>query len=184
MGLAPDDRIRKVTDGHDGGGVMSEPDLLIDVTRTVSRAGHRHYSGVDRVERAYIEQALKYSGNCYFLTHVLAGFAVLDRDGMRKFLDISDGNGKLDQPDLISRVGRQNTALRRSESTVRRLGTHIRGSGKLPLLLKGFLRQGFWYLNVGHTNLRPAIQKAVRIGGAAKIATLIHDIIPLQYPEF
>lgn len=163
---------------------MPEPDLLIDITRTVSRAAHQSYSGVDRVERAYIDYALQRPGRAFFLTRVLAGYAIFDQGGMASFLEQVKNGQVLGRVDLTGRFSRQSKDLKRVETAVRGMTPHAKGSRGLKTLLKDRLKQGFIYLNVGHTNLRQTTLETIRSAGAAKIATLIHDIIPLRYPEF
>ncbi len=158
--------------------------LCLDVTRTVSRAGAGAPSGVDRVERAYIREALK-SESSFFVSRVLGGFVLLQSEEMSRFLELADSEEGLDQPDMISRLARKQTSgQQQAETTVRRVGSSFIRRPKLASLLKKHLPDGFTFLSVGHSNQSSSVYKSVKAGGAAKIATLLHDVIPLDYPEF
>lgn len=160
-------------------------DIVVDITRSVSRVAQKSFSGVDRVERAYIDHALASSGNAHFLARILGGYALLDADAMRAFVKVLDGEAEVDSADLISHLGRrQSPLLRRAESTVRRLGDAVKGKHRLKTLLAAHLKPGFHYFNTGHSNLVPATMTGLREAGAAKIAIMIHDLIPLSFPEF
>ncbi len=160
-------------------------DTLVDITRSVSRVAQGSFSGVDRVERAYIEEALTGSGRSFFLARILGGYALLAEDGMRQFVKILDGEVQLGRTDLIGQLGRrQSPMLRRAESEIRRLGHAIKGKHRLATLLTAYLQPGFTYFNTGHSNMVAATMAGLKTAGAAKIAVLIHDIIPLQFPEF
>ena len=67
-------------------------------------------------------------------------------------------------------------------SDARRLArarTHRRGLGRM---LARHLPKGFGYLNVGHSNFNDRVAHAVRHGGGGRIAVMVHDTIPLDYP--
>lgn len=161
-----------------------EGSVCLDVTRTVSRAGAGAPSGVDRVERAYIREVLK-ADQPLFLSRVLGGFVLMDADAMRAFLDVADVPDALDKPDMLSQLARrQSTGQKRAESTVRRLGSSFARRSRLATLLMAAAPGGFDFLTVGHSNQSERVYTAVREAGARKIITLLHDVIPLDYPEF
>lgn len=160
-------------------------DILVDITRSVSRVAQQSFSGVDRVERAYIEHALASEARAFFLTRILGGYALLTAEAMQAFIPILDGEAEVDRADLFSQLGRrQSPLLRRAESTIRRLGRGVKGKARLPALLRAHLTPGFDYFNTGHSNLTEATMTGVRAAGAGRISVLIHDIIPLLFPEF
>lgn len=158
--------------------------ICLDVSRTLSRAGAGAPSGVDRVERAYIRWALE-AEKAIFLARVFNGILLLDADGMRQFLALSDTPNGLDRPDTLSLLARrQSRGRRRAESTARRLARAASAWGRLPSVLAKELPSGFTYLSVGHSNQRTRLFEAVRAGGARRIICLLHDVIPLDYPEY
>ncbi|MHA3979581.1 glycosyltransferase family 4 protein [Halovulum sp. GXIMD14794] len=161
------------------------PDLLLDISRTVSRIGAGGDSGVDRVERAYVRHLLDRGDRVYFATRVLGGMALLDARGMEALLAMAEAPETLPSPDALAIAARRQTpARRRAETAVRKLALGWARRGRVPKLLAEHLRPGFHAINTGHTHLEPAVLQSIRTGGAARIAVMIHDVIPLDFPEF
>lgn len=161
------------------------PDTLLDVSRTISRLGAGGDSGVDRVERAYIRHLAESDGKVLFLTRVMGGVALLDRAGMAQILNLADDPAQLETPDILGHLSRrQSPERRRADTAARRCAIAWVLRPKMTDLLRGALAPGFRYLNVGHTHLQAARIAAIRAAGAGQIAVLIHDVIPLDFPEF
>lgn len=161
------------------------PAILLDISRTISRAGFGQYSGIDRVEQAYIEYLLARPGEVYFISRGLGGFAILDRSGMAAFLKNVREGKPLDRPDLLSRLSRrQSPELKQAESTMRRLAKAVAPRSRLASLVKRVLPDGFLYLNVSHSNRSSKTIQALRKGGARSVCLMVHDIIPLEFPEY
>ncbi|WP_157966259.1 glycosyltransferase family 4 protein [Oceanibium sediminis] len=166
---------------------MSDHDtpLLLDVTRSVSRIGAGGDSGVDRVERAYIRALMAQGRPVFFLAKVLRGVALLDREGMRALLDLAADPARLGPPDLWGHLARkQSPARRRAETAVRKLALGWAFRAKTAALVRAHLGKGFSYINVGHTHLDAAHLARMRDAGCARIAIMIHDVIPLDFPEY
>ncbi|MEO1314527.1 MAG: glycosyltransferase, partial [Pseudomonadota bacterium] len=160
---------------------MTAPHVLLDVSRTVSRIGAGGDSGVDRVERAYIRHLLTRDSPVHFVSRVLGGVALLDRDGMARLLD----PGALGGTDALGHLARRQSPARRSaESLLRRVCLGWVRRSKAAAFLSTHLPTGYHYLNVGHSNLDADNLTLIRRSGASRIAVLIHDVIPLDYPEF
>lgn len=154
---------------------------MLDLSRLVSRAG-RVLTGVDRVEYAYLTHLLE-TGPLYGLVRSSFGFLLLDHAGCTLLRDrLLDGAwGKADR---LSGLKRGLDPVRaRAESDLRR----ICRARCLPIGLARMLRRhvspGTWYVNVGHTNFTPRVISALRDCGARR-AVLVHDTIPLDYPQF
>lgn len=161
------------------------PDILLDISRTVSRIGAGGDSGVDRVERAYARHLLEGGGRVFFLTRVLGGVALLDAEGMTRLSVESASPDMLPPPDLLGRMARkQSPARRKAETLVRRLALGWARRVRAPELLSAHLRPGFHYINTGHTHLERRVLQTVRQAGAGVTAVMIHDVIPLDFPEF
>ena len=155
---------------------------LLDLTRTLRRVG-RVATGVDRVERAYLQRFLAEDVPCFALCRTALGYVLLDRDGMRRFSDSLEGRREWMDVDLLSRLpGRRDAALQRAESTLR----HLAHARALPQGLRRMLAQalpaGVDYYNIGHSNLTERVLRSV---GAAqgKVHVMLHDVIPLELPE-
>jgi glycosyltransferase involved in cell wall biosynthesis len=161
------------------------PHTVLDVSRTVSRIGAGGDSGVDRVERAYIRELLRRGGSVHFLTRVLGGLALLDAPGMEHLLTLAADPAAAPAPDLLGNLARrQSPARRRAETAVRGAALAWARHARAPQMLRERLPGGFSYLNVGHSNLDTARLARLRDGGAARMGIMIHDVIPLDYPEF
>ncbi len=160
--------------------------ILLDISRTISRAPHPHPTGIDRVERAYIQHFLAADGPVFFLSRVLKGYVLLDKTTMQTLWPMITGAAPWQNQDLIARLFSHKlpAATNRAESTLRR---HALGSCVRPQLAKMLARHlpaGFTYLNIGHSNRKPALWQAVRKAGAGQMLAMVHDVIPLDYPEF
>jgi glycosyltransferase involved in cell wall biosynthesis len=150
---------------------------VLDVTRTISRGGLPGTTGIDRVERAYLNYLLK-ADHHQFLAKLSSGYALFNCEGMRRCLAKLDAPEKLAGPDLWSLISWRVPKIRkRSEATARREAIWKgRNAARAPLL------PGFRYINVGHTNLRSL--RKLKAAGARQIDVMVHDVIPLDHPEF
>ena len=158
------------------------PARLLDVSRLASRAGHMA-TGVDRVELAYLHALTADGGTPVFgLCRTALGFCLLDRVGL---LALGQAFVTRDFPpaDLVSRLNRRLPGpARLGQSFVRRHAIARRSRAGLARLLRD-LPAGFTYLNVGHSNLTGRVCRAVKAQAGARIAVLIHDTIPLDWPQ-
>jgi len=98
------------------------------------------------------------------------------------------GNIPWGAPDLISRLHlRQTPARRRALSDLRRLalpGCGMLRRGALSAALARRVGAGLVYLNTGHANLDAGGLAAIRAVAGARVVVLVHDTIPLDFPEF
>lgn len=146
--------------------------LLLDVSRTVARARHPQPSGIDRVERAYIDWAL--ARDARFLCRSGREPYVLDGPAVRELLAWLDGHGAPPRLDWRARLSfRQVPKLRRARALVRRHGQRARPLAK---------PRGV-YLNVGHDNLAATSMRQLAQDGWLR-AVMVHDTIPLDHPDF
>ena len=151
---------------------VSRAGVLLDVTRTVSRAGLGAATGIDRVERRWIDEALKGRwGEAAFVARLSTGLHHLNAEAMQALLAMIDGEAPSPRPDLRGALSlAKRPTLRRIESAVRRMAGP--GGGEAV------------YANVGHSNLSPGSIAEARRNGAERAVVLIHDTIPLEYPEY
>ena len=162
---------------------MMPPACLLDLTRLVSRLGREALTGVDRVELAWAEYLLKGEGRAaaplFALVRTAWGFALLDRRGVAEVVAVAQG-APLGQADLIGWISRRHDPLRgRAEALVRRCAVTRCAVPGLRRMLRR-LPGGTVYLNMGHANLTPRVMAAQR----GPRLVLIHDVIPLDHPEF
>lgn len=158
----------------------SPPARLLDLSRLVSRVGRGPLTGVDRVEMAYLHKLLQETPPLFSLIRISGVFALLDEERTRSLLARMTGKspwGRRD-PKSMFRL-KQSKWQQRVQSDCRRLA--IANSKNVQVLLDR-LPKGFSYLNVGHSNLSEDVMKSVKSRGG-QVAVLVHDMIPLEYPE-
>ena len=159
---------------------MPSTALVLDLTRLASRAG-RTRTGVDRVERAWLEACLADPRPVFGLLRTPIGFALFDRSGMARFAAASDTDD-WGAPGAVAELFRRLDPPRRAaQGHVRRLALARSSRPGLGRMLRRHLPSGALYLNTGHADLDAAVMQAMR-GAEARIAVLIHDTIPLDLP--
>ncbi len=160
--------------------------VLLDISRSISRAPHPVPTGIDRVERAYIEYFLNTDRQVWFLSRIAGGFALLDKAGMALVYPMILGDQPWGSKDFIARLfGRKKPEMTgRSESEIRRASVAITGKKTLGMMLRRNLPVGFSYINIGHSNRKAGIWQAMQDGGAKRCIAMIHDVIPLDFPQY
>ncbi len=147
----------------------------------MTRAGRGVLTGIDRVELAYLERFLSAPEPASFLVRARQRYLLLGKPAAAVFRDTLLG---LAEPGPVDLIGRLSFGLpeprRRIEADLRRMsGARVR-RGRLSALLP----QGTSYFNVGHANLTPELLAEIgRVQGASR-TILVHDTIPLDYPQF
>ena len=160
--------------------------LLLDISRTVSRVCYKHPTGIDRVERAYIQHFLQEGRPVWFLSRVPKGYVLLDKAAMQKVWGMVEGHAPWQKQDLLARLSGSAAcaAQKMAESTLRRLALAKGLRPRLEKMLAKHLPTGFTYLNIGHANRKAPLWQGVKAGGAGRLVAMVHDVIPLDYPEF
>jgi len=164
---------------------LSAPAYLLDVTRLASRLGRGALTGIDRVELAYLRHLLTGPGACMGLLRTAAGIVVLSAEGLRVIDRWAAGEKIPQRRDLLSRFSRRGTALQGRVETA--LRSHA--LARAPMFLARFALARTCpaltvYLNIGHANLTDRMMRALRKVPGLKIAVMVHDTIPLDYPAF
>lgn len=165
---------------------MGEPSArCLDLTRLISRLGRGPWTGVDRVELAYLRHLSAAPGPLFGLVRTALGHLLLDGAGMARALRRLDGGNEWGPVDLIGRLSRKAHPMkRRAEADLRRWAVARCRRGRLAEMLAGRLPAGCVYFNVGHSNLTEEALGAWRSVEGARVAVLIHDAIPLEYPQY
>ncbi len=138
-------------------------------------------TGIDRVEAAYLRQLVKGEDPVFGLLRSAAGYLLLGRAGMTGFLRLVEGGG-LPRADLLSRVTNRDPLRARAETAVRRLAMARCPRPLLGRMLRRHLHGEISYLNTGHSNLS-VLPLLAKVPGLARVV-LLHDTIPLDYPQF
>ncbi|MBL4873507.1 MAG: glycosyltransferase family 4 protein [Rhodobacteraceae bacterium] len=160
----------------------SKTTVVLDISRTISGVSRGFLTGIDRVERAYIEHFLNSPNPVLFLARFGGQTALLNQKSMRELYTLIQQNGPWDKPGVGAVFGRRK----------RRAAAPIRATIKClaiswPFLgygLKTHAPTGFTYLNVGHEKLVPSLWPKLRRSGAGKIVAMIHDLIPIDFPQY
>lgn len=159
------------------------PARLLDLTRSLRRAG-RLPTGVDRVERAYLRHLIGDDVPLFGLIRTALGYLLLDRAGMHAFLSRLEGRMGWPDADILSQLPRTREAtVAQAETSLRRDSTARCSPLGLQKMLSRNLPGEFEYYNTGHSNITDRVLKTVKTAGG-QINVLIHDVIPLEYPEF
>jgi glycosyltransferase involved in cell wall biosynthesis len=160
------------------------PARLLDLSRIVSRAG-RMPTGIDRVELAYLKAFLAETVTVFGLIRTAWGFVLLDRQGCNALLERLEGRTPWGKVDRLSSWRRNlPEARQRAEADLRRLAIARCLPFRLHHMLRRKLPQGTSYVNVGHTNLTGHVLQSVTDALGGPVAVMIHDTIPLDFPQF
>ena len=137
------------------------------------RAG-KVLTGVDRVELAYLRAVLTDPVPAFGLIRAPLGYILMDQAGLE---DLA--------PTLAGPVEGQSADKHRARvwRRARRLSIGRLPPALLWRMLHRALPRGFAYINVGHSNLTKRVLGTMRALDA-QIAVLVHDVIPLDFPDF
>jgi hypothetical protein len=151
---------------------------LLDFTRLLRRAG-RVWTGVDRVELAYIEALIADAIPVWGLARTPFGYVLLDEAGLTEMYNRLTGDIAFSAPDVLSRFQLKSIAASRGAQTdARKFAVGRCLPGGLAKLLRRFLPAGVAYLNTGHSNLTNRVLLAVHSMPKSQVAVFIHDVIP------
>ena len=160
-----------------------EVPVCLDLSRLVARVGRGPWTGLDRVELAWLRRILR-EDRAFALVRMRTGFALLDRAGVQGLADRLTGAVPWGRPDLRARLTPgMPDFLGRLESDLRRLAVATCPHPLLKRLLKLHIPAGTVYLNVGHANLTLSVFQAWAAQAGTRVVVMIHDTIPLTHPE-
>lgn len=139
---------------------------VLDLSRSFSRLGREAPTGIDRVERAYLEEIIRRDG--WGIVRTPRGFLLFEPDRLARL------PGYFDRTDLDGAD---------QQSTIRAIA-----SQRMPSLsIRKFMWRmpnGLAYVNVGHTNLNPQTMRAMMEMPDHTKLVMIHDTIPIDHPDF
>jgi glycosyltransferase involved in cell wall biosynthesis len=131
-------------------------------------------TGVDRVGSAYLRALLNDPVPLFGLVRSRFGYLLFDDTGMSNLAPLLSGPVADQHPD----THRKSVWRRARREAIGRVPPAF-----LRRMLRSRLPRGFAYLNVGHSNLTTRVLDSLR-DADAKICVMIHDVIPLEFPEF
>lgn len=151
--------------------------IALDLSRLLSRAGRGTPTGIDRVELAYAEHLIA-AGDalCFTAVTPTGRLALLPTRAAERFVSAIGG---------AWRGGSDPTAQDRA---VRRIARDLRLAllrGRERPIAERFRRDGTVYLLVSHHHLeKRRLFARLKERGAARFVCLVHDLIPIQFPEY
>lgn len=142
-------------------------------------------TGVDRVELAYLDHLLTCREPLFGVARTTLGYVLLDAAGAAAIAARIHDRVDWGAGDGLSRLVRNKPQIvRNAESDLRRLALDRCLPGRLPQMLARHLPVGVAYLNVGHSNLTERMLQSLRHAACGRIAVMIHDTIPLDFPQY
>jgi glycosyltransferase involved in cell wall biosynthesis len=142
-------------------------------------------TGVDRVELAYLLHLATCPEPLFAIARTTLGYVLLTGEGLAAITARITGDVPWGSSDRLATLARRKPqTVRRAESDLRRFALARSLPRRLGNMLARHLPQGVAYLNTGHSNLSERMLWALRHNAKARIAVLIHDTIPLDYPQF
>ena len=155
--------------------------LLLDISRLVWRARRRSPTGIDRVELAYAQHfiAAGDSRPAYAAVHLLGAILALKPNGARRLIMAIErrwsGEATLTRWQALEALARiYLTFLTAGWLVGPWLRRALRAGGRQPI-----------FLVVSHHHIaRTFTMRRIRRTLGAKTACLVHDLLPLEYPEY
>ncbi|HEX5453551.1 MAG TPA: glycosyltransferase family 1 protein [Stellaceae bacterium] len=153
--------------------------VALDLSRLLSRAGRATPTGIDRVEFAYAEHFLRGERNGFFVATTAGGrLGLLRRETAARFVE------------AIGAAWRGTGDPARQDREVRRIAWQARlalmsvGERAVRVRLADPTTRPL-YLLVSHHHLeKHGLFARLRERSAARFVFLIHDLIPIEFPEY
>lgn len=157
----------------------------LDLTRLISRVGRGPWTGIDRVEYEYLKALLTGSIETFSIIKIGNDYALLSPEGTRKVFKKLAAQEPWGKPDVKSWVHlRQNSTNKQATSDIRRIAYLNVRKSNLAQKLSETLPSGTAYFNVGHSNLTVEMFEAIQVINHSQINVMLHDTIPLDYPQY
>jgi len=144
-------------------------EIILDITRLLSRVLHPTPTGVDRVEMAYARGLLNAVPDRlrFAAVHPSGIYGRLPTNAVTRFLDVTEQRWRDEG------LGEQSLRLFAAKALLS-LRPRLARSGEKSL-----------YLQPSPNNLiKPALMRAFLKRENARLVCLVHDLIPIQYPEY
>ncbi len=151
--------------------------IALDLSRLISRAGLVTPTGIDRVELAYARRLLAHEGDhCFATVNASGTIGALPRANAAQFVQLVEAMWRDGEtPGQLRKIAALGRRMRRAAlfGGGRKLATQLRASAN-PV-----------YLLVSHSHLhRPRGISQLKRASGARFICLIHDLIPLDFPQF
>jgi glycosyltransferase involved in cell wall biosynthesis len=156
---------------------------LIDITRLVSRFGRGKPTGIDRVEIAYLLELVRRDPLCLAVAKMGRNYVLMAAK------DVLVGADALQDGSALGRLGLKDFFRLKLPKQQRMARQYFRSKATKtvtdPKALFGPKSlDGIEYVNVGHSNVSDEFMSAVFDAGCSRISVMVHDMIPLDFPQF
>ena len=149
--------------------------ILLDLSRLISRAGRPGPTGIDRVELAYAQHLIaERIDPCFAAVTPWGGLALLPNSAAKDFVAAIAGAWRGDASAVAShRLGRR-----------LRIAAALNAESSLHARLRAAEDEAV-YLLVSHHHLeRRRLIARLKEHGRAGFVALVHDLIPIEFPEY
>ena len=148
---------------------MKSADVILDLSRLLSRVRHHTPSGVDRVEMAYARGLLEHFGDQlqFAAVHPFGLYGRLPREKALRFLDAMEQRWTSEDGNVEQRA-----LMEVLPSLLGLLPERPRGGG------------GVYVQASPHHLTKPTLVRRILEREGARFLCLVHDLIPIEYPEY
>ncbi|MEI4485473.1 glycosyltransferase [Frigidibacter sp. MR17.14] len=156
---------------------------LLDVTRLARRVGRPVLTGIDRVEKLWLDHLLTRPDPLWLLMGRGRRQVLLPREAGPVLLGWV---AEPPQPEgLVERlIARRHGPAGIARHRLARLALAGAAAGRIAPAVARAMPQGGWYLNLGHLNAEAPRLAALGRVPRLKRAVFLHDTIPLDHPEW
>ena len=151
--------------------------IALDLSRLLSRAGFATPTGIDRVELAYARHFLANGGeHCFAAINAVGRIGALPRDNAARFVERLEGTWR---GGAAAEAAHEIAGLARG---LRRAAL-FRGVGALQSRLREDKNPVYMLVSHSHLDRARGIAR-LKQGSGARFVCLIHDLIPLDHPQY
>jgi glycosyltransferase involved in cell wall biosynthesis len=156
--------------------------IALDVSRLLSRAGRGTPTGIDRVEFAYARHLIAKgsAAACFAAVTPIGRLGVLPGDGAKRFVDALAASWRGDSGDSGSPASERRV---RHMALCYRAGLLVSRERTLAERLRRDAPSAYLLVSHHHLENRALIARFKAHSGA-RFVCLIHDLIPMQFPEY
>lgn len=158
---------------------------LFEVTRLMRLYANRP-TGVDRVCLAYLNALIGEQEPCFGLARTRFGYLLFDQVGLLAIQQRLQQKKQWLKPNILHRflIRKLHWEQPAVEAELRKLCLARCTPRFLARMLRRNLPEGTVYVNVDQANFSARHLQAIRTFPGMRVALFIHDVIPLDFPEY
>lgn len=164
---------------------MTGPVYIIDLSDLHYALGSGPFTGIPRVAMAYLAALLSQPRPVYGFISYGGKFALLDRDALSVYADKLSGRTTFKPISFWQRFRGANTDLRAQSTTFLNRKACANGHiWSLQRVLTRLFPHGFVWVAVSYCNVQEDFFEALHNTQRARIAVMLHDMIPIDFPDY